>query len=525
MIYILTFLTIFTATNSPFTDMNPEMELLKAANSISKSNIKEVHKHLSNAVLYQPKNEKNKVILAILYSSLKQYNSSLKLLRGIKNNDFASFYRYYNLYMGSTPSNFKQHYKNVTKYLVDAKLSKDKLMFIAVTLNSVDKALSLSFIKKAIKIDENILDLQYVVSPYKDIVYLIYKNLSPPYDYNYYNSLAKLYLSFGDYKKAIEELNKSVKLGKKTELAYLLLSDAYILAEDYETALKFLKKAEGNLAIKEEIYLNYITIYNNTNRPKKELLAICKKGLFLSRNSLKIKYCVAKNYYELKKYDKAYLELQYILRKKLNDPDSNVLMARTVKKILEEIDQKVIDGKISAKYAKRLRTEYESKQEIDFVYRAFKARPYDFEILKLLYGLLGIYIDDMTGVVSSSGKYSKNLFTEVQKEYEKNLLEKTRENEFISFYKNFKEFTKTKKDEYFKKMTSLNIAPIIMIYANYLKSKNSNDLTLFLKQFSKNYLDVLHKPYNFNQRIYEFTLNKGVLEYTRLFYFIIPEYF
>ncbi len=511
-----------------------ELFLLKASNDLASKNYNSALNNLKESLLNNPENPNIKLYLAMFLSAEKQYIKSLIILfkaKKLEKNELANFYKYYNYYFiqKDLEKEGKARFLKIKNFLLknNKTLGKDKLLFLAVTtyLNN-DKKSSISFFKEAIKKDENILSLEYKINFAKDIVYDIYKHLSPPYDMYYYNSLGKLQISFNDNKEAIKTLNKALKLDKKKFLAEKLLASAYLNLKDYDKALKYTIKAKKFYSNKQDIYLNLIRIYNKQKKFKK-LFQVCKEGLQMLPDSKELRYCVAKGLNKNKKYREALYNLEYLLNQYPDSYEINFLMGEVLENFAKEISMEPEKYKQSAMgidYLKKF------KPPVEYYTLAFRLNPISHEVIRKI---LGSMTEDAIKRAKNADENAKEEFREKTingfiQYYEPFIERENLELNNIEFYKKFKKYLETKSDSYIKEMKYLSIGTTILNYIEFLKK--SNDIKLFdkfMKKYSKNYIKILNQKYSFNQFLYEFNFEKinKKIEQFKVYDFMIPSYF
>lgn len=515
-------------------DKSYEIFLLKASNDLATKNYNNALTNLKESLLNKPESSNIKLYLAMFLAADKQYVKSLILLfkaKELENNELANFYKYYNYYFiqKGLEKDGKVKFSNIKNFLLknNKTLGKDKLLFLAVTtyLND-DKNSSILFFKEAIKKDENILSLEYKINFAKDIVYDIYKHLSPPYDFYYYNSLGKLQISFNNNKEAIETLNKALKLDKKKFLTKKLLANAYLNLKDYNKALKYTLEIKKFYSNKEDIYLNLVKIYNEQKKFK-QLFTICKEGLQMIPNSKDLRYCVAKGLNKNKKYREALYNLEYLLNQYPDSYEINFLMGNVLENFAKAISLESEPYKQKAMgldYLKKFKT------PIEYYSLAFRLNPISHEVIRKI---LGSMTDDAIKRAGNVDEKTKESFREktindFAQYYEPFVIRETLELNNVEFYKKFIKYLKTKSDSYIKEMKYLEIGKTILSYIEFLKKQSDKDLfKKFMSKYSKNYIKILNQKYSFNQFLYEFNFEKinKKIEQFKIYDFMIPSYF
>lgn len=515
-------------------DKSYEIYLLKASNDLASKNYDSALANLKESLLNKPENSNIKLYLAIFLAADKQYVKSLILLfkaKGLENNELANFYKYYNYYFiqKDLEKDGKIKFSNIKKFLLknNKTLGKDKLLFLAVTtyLNN-DKDSSILFLKEAIKRDENILSLQYKINFARDIVYDIYKHLSPPYDFYYYNSLGKLQISFNNNNRAIKTLTKALKLDKKKFLSKKLLADAYLNLKDYDKALKYTLEVKKFYSNKENIYLNLVKIYNKQKKLK-QLFSTCKEGLEMLPNSKDLRYCVAKGLNRKKEYREALYNLEYLLNQYPDSYEINFLMGEVLENLAKAIS---LESEPYKQRAMGLDYLKKFKAPIEYYSLAFRLNPISHDVIRKI---LGSMTDDAIKRAGNIDENTKEKFKNKTMDgfaqyYEPFVQRETIELNNVEFYKKFIKYLKTKSDSYIKEMKYLEIGKTILNYIEFLKKQNDQNLfKKFMSKYSKNYIKILNQKYSFNQFLYEFNFEKinKRIEQFKIYDFMIPSYF
>lgn len=507
-----------------------EISILKAADNFSKKEISVGLSHLKNALLNSPENDYYKLYLAIIHTIEGNHKDSIKILEKIKDIPIKYFYKAVNI-VSLNPENSKliiSELENIkTKNII---FSEDKYLYLAVIAYNNDQLeLSRYFFDSAIKINPNLLNLMYQLNPFKDIVYTIYENMENNRDIYYYNSLGALQIRFKDMKGALINLKESLILDKNNPVADKLLAEVYIFEGNNEKALEHLKKAERSFFQNEDIFLNYYSIYKN--KSAKERLEICLKGLNNINSSFMLTYCVAQANYELGNYEKAKYYSDFILYQQPNNFEANLLMGDISRKL---------EFLLNAKFENGLLSEEEFEKELDkiqepisFYSKAMIAKPFDFEITSRIYEILSdAEIQKLTNSYEFSitdeiqNNIEPELLNRIKSDFDKYVLEKTREENNIKFYNHFKKYVITKDIQDLKELKYLKISKTLINYLTYYNTNTSENYQIFMNNFAENYINMNLKDYKSNQIYYFHEIIEGQsFEQLKEFNFIIPENF
>jgi len=517
-------------------DKEFELYLLKASNSISMEFYKDAYVNLEKALLYNPENINNKLYIAIFFAGIKKYINSLTVIfrtPELKNNQIAQFYVYYNYYfiqkdleeMGIKQFNESKNFllKN------NNELGEDKLLFLSVaTYSNNDKKSSLVFFKKAISKNENILSLDYQVNFGKDIVYNIYKNLSPPYDASYYNSLAKIQIRLKNEKLAILTLKKVLKIDKNNHIAKKLLGEAYINLKEYDIAFKYLSTVKSFFFDDEEVILYFKKIYEY-KKDNKNVLVVCNNGLKQLPYSQKLRYCVAEALYKDKKYSKSLFNLEYLLNQYPNSVDINFLTGQVLEDFVKKISLMEGGSQKSKSQSKILKN---FKEPMEYYIRAIELNPIEPKIMKKMFGNIVHGLLTLPATKDLEEKKIDDIKLKANnsflKYYEPFALKENVELANTEFYEKFVKYLKNKSPKILKDLGYLSVGKTILLYLDFLNTQNNDKLfNKFMKIYSKKYFEIMKKKYHFNQFIYYFNLENNVksIEQLKVFSFIIPSYF
>ncbi len=507
-----------------------EISILKAADNFSKKEVSMGLSHLKNALLNSPENDYYKLYLAMLYTADNKHKESLKLLEKIKDIPLKYFYKTVNL-ISLNSDNSKliiTELENIkTKNII---FSEEKYLYLAVISYHYNQTeLSKYFFDSAIKINPNLLSLMYQINPFKDIVYSVYENMNTDKDVYYYNSLGALQIRFKDTDSALFNLKESLKLDKNNPVADKLLAEAYISEGNNEKALEHLNKAEKFFFQNEDIFLSYYSVYKN--KPAKERLEICLKGLNNINSSFMLTYCVAQANYELGNYEKAKYYSDFILYQQPNNFEANLLMGDISRKLEALLNAKFDTGLISEDELDKQLSKFE--EPMSFYSKAMIAKPFDFEIVSRIYEILsdikilktsGGYELDITN--ESQENIDSDLLNKIKTDFDKYVSEKTKEENNVKFYNHFKKYVKTKETAELKELNYLKTSKIMIDYLTYFDTPSLESYKKFMDKFSEKYIEINTRTFKSNEMYYFHELTQEhSLEQLKEFNFIIPEYF
>jgi len=533
IIIFLVLLALVLPAKNKIDEKEFEIYLLRASNSLSFSNYESSLFFLKKALLSAPENEDVKLYLSIFLSAGKEYLKSQILLfktKKIENSELVNFYKYYNYYFMKKDLEKEgiKKYKNIRVFLLKNKdkLSKEKLLFLSVTsFLDNDKKSSFLFFEEAVKKDKNLLSLGYKLNFSKEIVYDIYKKLSPPYDFYYYNSLAKLEINFNDNKKAIKSLNKALENDKNNFLSKKLLAEAYLNLKDYDKSLKYFLEVKTFYNGKEDLYLNLSRIYKHKENYKK-LLSTCKEGLQIIPYSKDLRYCVAEGLHKNKRFKESLFNLEYLIEQFPNSPEINFLIGIVLEDFGKEISKEDDEYKRIAMGVNYLKN---FKKPIEYYIRAFELKPISPEVIKKILGEITVLFID------KNEKLDENLKDEIKMKNNNHFLEYYEpfvENENIEhnnmeFYKYFIKYLNSKSESAMKEMKYLTTGSTMILYCEFLKDNNEKNFNKFMDKYARNYLKTLSLKYGFNQILYSFEFKKSnkSIEQLKVYDFILPSYF
>ncbi len=507
-----------------------EISVLKAADNFSKKEISAGLSHLKNALLNSPENDYYKLYLAMLYTADNKHKESLKILEKIKDIPLKYFYKSVNI-ISLNPENSKliiNELENIkTQNII---FSEEKYLYLAVIAHHYKQTeLSKYFFDSAIKINPNLLSLMYQINPFKDIVYSVYENMNMDKDVYYYNSLGALQIRFKDINGALFNLKESLKLDKNNPVADKLLAETYISDGNNEKALEHLKKAEKFFFQNEDIFLSYYSIYKD--KPAKDRLEICLKGLNNINSSFMLTYCVAQANYELGNYEKAKYYSDFILYQQPNNFEANLLMGDISRKLETLLEAKFENGLISEEELDKQMSKFE--EPMSFYSKAMIAKPFDFQIASRIYEILsdikiikntGTYELDISDDIQEN--IDPDLLKKIQTDFDKYISEKNREENNIKFYNHFKKYVTTKDINELKELKYLKISKIMMDYLTYFDSPSLETYKNFMDKFEEKYIEVNTRAYKSNEMYFFHELTQEhTLEQLKEFNFIIPENF
>jgi tetratricopeptide (TPR) repeat protein len=534
LIFIMLISVVLFSKTDKLDDNKFEILLLKASNSLSIEDYKSALGNLEQALLNNVENPDVKLYLSILLTGSGRYlNSLVGLLKTkeLEKKQLAEFYKYYNYYFleKKLSKESLDNFKLTKEFLLknNNELTKDKLLFLSVTTYlSEDKDSSIFFFKKAIKNDENLLALDYEINMGKDIVYDIYKKLSPPYDFYYYNSLGKLQSRFKDYKKAIKTLEKALSLDKNNFLSKKLIAEAYLALEDFDNALKYFFQIKDFYNDNEELYLNISKVYLY-KKDYKNSLAICKEGLDIINYSKNLRYCVANGYYKNKQYRESLYNLEYLIEQFPDSFEINLLLGNVLEAFKKEISLESDEYKRIAMGVNMLK---KFKSSVEYYSKAFEIKPIDQRVTKKLFmGFFDKAVKDNEDIDDLTQMKAKTLANDKFLEYYEPFIEReTLELNNIEFHKKFIKYLETKSDSLLKDMGYLPIGKTMLLYLSFLKKQDDVKLfDKFMKIYSTNYIKIFNKKHHFNQFLYEYHFEKAKrkMEELKIFDFIIPSYF
>ncbi|MBN2695781.1 hypothetical protein JXR93_14070 [bacterium] len=520
-----------------FDDMNDELEVIQMADAFSKRDLEKASSHLRKALIYQPEKNSYYLYLSIMLTIGKKYDDAISFLNKVDNNDP---YKYLYLIHSTIAKN--GYNKDVRELLLKIKsifesktvqFDESHLLYYSVLSYFLkEKELSKQFFDEAIKKNRDILSARYYIEPARDIAYHVYMKLASDKDIYYYNSLATIKLRFMDINSAISELNQSLKLDKQNPTADKLLSDAYILKGDFESALKHLKLADKYFFNNEDIYANYYTIYKK--RDAKERLELCRSLLNQNASSFFVTFCIAESYLELKEIPKAKYYADFLLQKDSDGMETNLLMGDLIYKEQELIGEKLEKGELTEEQVDRM--EESLKDPMEFYFKALIKKPFDYEVISRIYrGLLDVELKNSDGSDKESFEDPELLnlesteaawYREALRDYEKSLAQKAKEESLVEYYSKFSKYLvdndeTAKRDlKYFKSFSTMEK------YLTYLETKKDEDFQAFMTIFHKKYMDLAAKDHSFNEIKRSIPMEEGKeIEYTKFFPFVPADYF
>lgn len=520
-----------------FDDMDDEIEIIQLADAFSKRDLEKGSSHLRKALLYQPEKKNYYLYLSIMLTMGKNYDDALSFLAKV---DDSEPYKYlYLTHLTIAKNGYNKDVRETIskiKNIVESKkidFEESHLLYYSVLSYFLkEKKWSQLFFDEALKKNRDILSVRYYIDPLRDISYHIYKNLTSEKDIYYYNSLAAIKMRFMDINGAISDLNESLKLDKKNPTADKLLSDAYILKGDFDSALKHLKSADKYFFNNEDIYANYYTIYKK--KAPKERLELCRGLLNQNASSFFVTYCIAESYLELKDVPRAKYYVQFLIEKDPNGMESNMLMGDLIYREQELLGERFEKGELTEDQVDKLAETIPDPME--YYFKALVKKPFDYEITSRVYrGLLDLEFKSDKGSDKESFEDPEILglestevgwYREALREHEKSLAQKSKEETLIDFYSQFSKYSVENSEKAKKELSYFKSYSTIQNYIKYLDSKTEDSFQIFMDTFHKKYMELAGKGHSFNEIQRVIPMEEGrEIEHTKFFPFVPADYF